>query len=56
MRLKLHQTKDNYQRVTEDFNKAQDKLLLATTREADSQESLTIMVLVLLYNRNFVVR
>ncbi|XP_014479205.1 PREDICTED: centromere-associated protein E-like isoform X2 [Dinoponera quadriceps] len=42
-RLKLRQTEDNYQRVTEDFNKAQDKLLLATTREADSQESLMIM-------------
>ncbi|XP_032683902.1 reticulocyte-binding protein 2-like isoform X2 [Odontomachus brunneus] len=41
--LRLHQTENNYQRVTEDFKKVQDKLLLATKREADLQESLMIL-------------
>ncbi|XP_025157835.1 centromere protein F isoform X2 [Harpegnathos saltator] len=43
MYLKVRQTEDNYQRVTEDFNKVQDKLLLATTGDADLQKSLRIM-------------
>ncbi|XP_024875177.1 sporulation-specific protein 15-like [Temnothorax curvispinosus] len=42
-RIKLRQTEDNYQQMTENFNKVQKQLISATEREADLQESLTIM-------------
>lgn len=42
MQFKLLETEDNYQRVTEEFNKTEEQL--TTVRESDSQE-MTIMVM-----------
>ncbi|XP_011872886.1 PREDICTED: protein NETWORKED 1D-like isoform X2 [Vollenhovia emeryi] len=42
-RIKLRQTEDNYQQMTENFNEVKKQLMSAIKREADSQESLTIM-------------
>lgn len=45
MQFKLLETEDNYQRVTEEFNKTEEQL--TTVRESDSQE-MTIMVMMTL--------
>lgn len=42
--MQLCFTENNYCRVTEDFNKAQEQLIVMTKREADLQECLTNMV------------
>lgn len=42
--MQLCFTENNYCRVTEDFNKAQEQLIIMTKREADLQECLTNMV------------
>lgn len=44
-RIKLRQTEDNYHQMTEDFNEVQKQLMSSTKREADTQESLMIMVM-----------
>ena len=48
--MQLCFTENNYCRVTEDFNKAQEQLIIMTKREADLQECLTNMVWLLFLN------
>ncbi|XP_061932341.1 putative autophagy-related protein 11 isoform X2 [Apis cerana] len=43
LQMQLCFTENNYCRVTEDFNKAQEQLIIMTKREADLQECLTNM-------------
>ncbi|KYN34259.1 hypothetical protein ALC56_11366 [Trachymyrmex septentrionalis] len=42
-RIKLRQTEDNCHQMAEEFNKVQEQLISTTKREAELQESLTIM-------------
>ena len=51
--MQLCFTENNYCRVTEDFNKAQEQLIIMTKREADLQECLTNMVWLLFLNLLF---
>ena len=47
LQMQLCFTEDNYCRVTDDFNKTQEQLIKITKREADLQECLTNMVLII---------
>lgn len=47
LQMQLCFAEDNYCRVTKDFNKTQEQLIKITKREADLQECLTNMVLII---------
>lgn len=47
LQMQLCFTEDNYCRVTKDFNRTQEQLIKITKREADLQECLTNMVLII---------
>lgn len=47
LQMQLCFTEDNYCRVTDDFNKTQEQLIKITKQEADLQECLTNIVLII---------